>query len=121
MFSILDVSADNLIRDAVAIPIKSYRDYVTLVSTLKLNESYPINIDGVPCTLKPHEDGGQNILLNLDIPHTVDGESLFMVVVVADKRINEALLMLELPSVVKSFTIPTILKALNDFFFQFEI
>lgn len=121
MFIIHAETVDRLLRDAVSVPIKSYNDYVTLVSTLKQDVSYPINIDGVPCTIKPHEDGGGNILLNIEIPHTVNGESLFMVVIVADKHQDKALLIYELPRVVKSFTLPKILKGLNDFLAQIEV
>lgn len=121
MFTIHEEAVDRLLRDAVNVPIKSYHDYVTLVSTLKQDVSYPVNIDGVPCTIKPHEDGGGNILLDIDIPHTINGESTFMVVVVADKATDKALLMYEIPSVVKSFTLPKILNALNDFLAQIEI
>ena len=121
MFSIHETREDTIIEGAVNVPIKSYNNYVTLVSTLKQDESYPINVDGVPCILKPYDGGDGHIILDIDLPHLIDGKNLFITFIVADKKVNEALVLLENKKVVNSFGLPVILRALNDFLAKLEL
>ena len=120
MFTVSSLVSDNIVEDAVVVPIISYNDFTRCVEGMKKYAYHPLCVEGVPCYLGYIEsEDGLHTNLFVKTSKQDSGLVTIMTIIVEDKELQEALILLDDVTLVESIGLTPLLEGVNKIFKEY--